>query len=324
MSVPTTSKENHDVFHDKKELAAIFSSLEQRVSSYVLGKELQVKLSLCCLLAQGHLLIEDIPGIGKTTLAKVLARILGLEFQRIQCTNDMLPGDILGVAVFDPKSGSFSFHKGPVFTQILLADEINRTTPKTQSALLEAMEEHQVSIEGETRMLPNPFFVMATQNPLEQAGTYPLPESQLDRFLFRISIGYPSKEAENRLLRGGGIQDEVAKAQPLLGPDQVLNLQQMVMNVHLSDPLVTYIQNLLEYSRNSGLFSLGLSPRAGLSLARAGQAWALISGRDYVIPEDIQQVLPYVAIHRLHQTDTMTEMPFDDLVTSFQAVAVPT
>ncbi len=324
MRTPTAPQKHVSLLHDEKELTTIFSSLEQEVSSYILGKEQQVKLSLCCLLARGHLLIEDIPGIGKTTLAKVLAGILGLEFQRIQCTNDMLPGDILGVAVFEQKSGSFSFHKGPVFTQILLADEINRTTPKTQSALLEAMEEHQVSIEGETRPLPKPFFVMATQNPLEQAGTYPLPESQLDRFLFRISIGYPSKEAESRLLRGGGIQEKVSSAQPLLDPEQVLKLQQLVPQVHLSEPLIAYIQGLLEFSRNSGQFSLGLSPRAGLSLARSGQAWALIHGRDYVLPEDIQQVLPYVAGHRLRQADTLTEMPFDDLVACFQAVAVPT
>ena len=290
---------------------------------FVLGKEQQIRLSLCCLLAEGHLLIEDIPGIGKTTLAKVLARILGLDFRRVQCTNDMLPGEILGVSVFEQKSATFSFHPGPIFTQILLADEINRTTPKTQSALLEAMEERQVSLEGATRALPAPFFVIATQNPLEQAGTYPLPESQLDRFLFRITLGYPDRAAERLLLAGNHSSRLIADAPVLLDGEGILHLQHLTREVHCAEPLVRYVQDLLDFSRNSGLFAVGLSPRAGLSLLKAARAWALLQGRGHVLPEDVQQVLPQLAGHRLRRADTFTEMPLDELVTAFQSVPVP-
>ena len=290
---------------------------------FVLGKEQQIRLSLCCLLAEGHLLIEDIPGIGKTTLAKVLARILGLDFRRVQCTNDMLPGDILGVSVFEQKSATFSFHPGPIFTQILLADEINRTTPKTQSALLEAMEERQVSLEGATRALPAPFFVIATQNPLEQAGTYPLPESQLDRFLFRITLGYPDRAAERLLLAGNHSSRLIADAPVLLDGEGILHLQHLTREVHCAEPLVRYAQDLLDFSRSSGLFAVGLSPRAGLSLLKAARAWALLQGRGHVLPEDVQQVLPQLAGHRLRRADTFTEMPLDELVTAFQSVPVP-
>ena len=249
---------------------------------YILGKDAQVRLALCCLLAEGHLLIEDIPGIGKTTLAKVLARILGLEFRRIQCTSDMLPGDILGVSIFEQTNGSFTFHPGPIFTQILLADEINRTTPKTQSALLEAMEEHQVSLDGATHPLPKPFWLVATQNPLEQAGAYPLPESQLDSFLFRLNIGYPDKEAEQQLLAGGGIGAPLDEIKALISADQVLYLQQAARTVHLAEALIAYVQDLLAFSRNSGRFALGLSPRAGLALLRRPRGGRLL-----------EQVLPY-------------------------------
>ncbi|MDO5674925.1 MAG: AAA family ATPase [bacterium] len=301
-------------------LAAEISAAAGR---YILGKDTQLRLALCCLLAEGHLLIEDIPGIGKTTLAKVLARILGLEFRRIQCTSDMLPGDILGVSIFEQKSGSFTFHPGPIFTQILLADEINRTTPKTQSALLEAMEEHQVSLDGATHPLPRPFWLVATQNPLEQAGAYPLPESQLDRFLFRLNIGYPDKKAEQQLLAGGGIGVSLDEIEALINADQVLYLQQTARTVHLAESLIAYAQDLLAFSRNSGRFALGLSPRAGLALLRAAQAWALLQGRDFVLPEDVQEVLPHVAGHRLRLADTLSEPSLDELRRDFAQVAVP-
>lgn len=290
---------------------------------YILGKDAQLRLALCCLLAEGHLLIEDIPGIGKTTLAKVLARILGLEFRRIQCTSDMLPGDILGVSIFEQNTGVFTFHPGPIFTQILLADEINRTTPKTQSALLEAMEERQVSLDGTTRLLPRPFWLVATQNPLEQAGAYPLPESQLDRFLFRISLGYPDKEAEQQLLAAGGVGASVDSIAALIKAEEVLGLQQAARTVHLADTLIAYVQDLLAFSRNSGHFALGLSPRAGLALLRAAQSWALLQGRDFALPEDVQYVLPHVAGHRLRQAETLTEVPLDALQQVFARVAVP-
>ena len=302
-------------------LAELLAGVIAETGRFVLGKEPQIRLALCSLLAEGHLLIEDIPGIGKTTLAKALAGVLGLDFRRIQCTSDMLPGDILGVSVFEQKSASFSFHPGPIFTRILLADEINRTTPKTQSALLEAMEERQVSLEGATRPLPAPFFVIATQNPLEQAGTYPLPESQLDRFLFRLTLGYPDREAERQLLSGDS--EPVADITPLLDADRVLQLQRRAQSVHLADHLVGYVQDLLEASRLSGRFAFGLSPRAGLALLRAARAWALLAGRDWVLPEDVQQVLPHVAGHRLRHADTLAEVDPAELATVFQGVPVP-
>ena len=302
-------------------LAELLAGVIAETGRFVLGKEPQIRLALCSLLAEGHLLIEDIPGIGKTTLAKALAGVLGLDFRRIQCTSDMLPGDILGVSVFEQKSASFSFHPGPIFTRILLADEINRTTPKTQSALLEAMEERQVSLEGATRPLPAPFFVIATQNPLEQAGTYPLPESQLDRFLFRLTLGYPDREAERQLLSGDS--EPVADITPLLDADRVLQLQRRARGVHLSTHLVGYVQDLLEVSRHSGRFAFGLSPRAGLALLRAARAWAVLAGRDWVLPEDVQQVLPHVAGHRLRHADTLAEVDPAELATVFQGVPVP-
>ena len=302
-------------------LAELLAGVIAETGRFVLGKEPQIRLALCSLLAEGHLLIEDIPGIGKTTLAKALAGVLGLDFRRIQCTSDMLPGDILGVSVFEQKSASFSFHPGPIFTRILLADEINRTTPKTQSALLEAMEERQVSLEGATRPLPAPFFVIATQNPLEQAGTYPLPESQLDRFLFRLTLGYPDREAERQLLSGDS--EPVADITPLLDADRVLQLQLRARGVHLSAHLIGYVQDLLEVSRLSGRFAFGLSPRAGLALLRAARAWAVLAGRDWVLPEDVQQVLPHVAGHRLRHADTLAEVDPAELATVFQSVPVP-
>jgi MoxR-like ATPase len=265
----------------------------------ILGKEAQIRMALACLLARGHLLIEDIPGVGKTTLAHVLARSLGLHFQRIQFTSDMLPADILGVSIYERDGGSFKFHPGPIFSQVILADEVNRATPKTQSALLEAMEEHQVTTEGETRKLPEPFFVIATQNPTEQVGTFPLPESQLDRFLMRIELGYPDRAAERALLSGSDRRDLLAALGPCMTPAELVALQAAAQSVHAAPALLDYVQAIVEHTRRSPHFSAGLSPRAALALLHSARAWALIEGRDKVIPEDVQAVLPGVAGHRL-------------------------
>lgn len=270
-----------------------------QASQVILGKERQIRLALACLLARGHLLIEDLPGVGKTTLAHVLARTLGLDFQRIQFTSDLLPADILGVSVYDRDSASFKFHPGPVFTQLILADEINRATPKAQSALLEAMEEHQVTLEGETRALPEPFFVIATQNPTYQIGTFPLPESQLDRFLMRIELGYPDPQAERALLQGKDRRELMASLQPCIDPAQLKALQQAAAGVFVSDALFDYIQALLAFTRRSPRYHTGLSPRAALALLHSAQAWALTEGRKIVLPEDVQAVLPAVTGHRL-------------------------
>ena len=270
-----------------------------RVGSIVLGKQEQVRLAVACLLARGHLLIEDLPGMGKTTLAHALARIFSLSYQRVQFTSDMLPADILGVSVFNAGSGDFVLREGPVFTQLLLADEINRATPKTQSALLEAMEERQVTLDGVTRPLPQPFFVIATQNPVDQGGTFPLPESQLDRFLMRISLGYPAPEAERALLRAGDLREQALDLRPAVSVAQLQSLMAEVEQVHAADDLLDYLQRLLGHSRSSGLFVAGLSPRAGLGMLRAARAWALLDGRHYVIPEDVQAVLRPVCEHRL-------------------------
>jgi MoxR-like ATPase len=269
----------------------------------VLGKEEVIRLALTCLLAKGHLLIEDLPGVGKTTLAHLLAKLLGLNYQRIQFTSDLLPADILGVSIYNRDDGNFHFHPGPVFSQLVLADEINRATPKAQSALLEAMEERQITTEGETRPLPEPFFVIATQNPAHQIGTFPLPESQLDRFLMRIQLGYPNARAERSLLAGQDRREMLKELQPCLTPQQLAELQQQVMEVHVSDALLDYCQALLEFSRNNPRFNHGLSPRAGLALLRASRAWALLQGRFQVLPEDLQAVLPSTVAHRLHTTD---------------------
>jgi len=265
----------------------------------ILGKEHVIRLALACLIARGHLLIEDIPGIGKTTLAHVLANTLGLSFQRVQFTSDLLPADILGVSVYDRDSGGFSFHPGPIFAQVILADEINRATPRTQSALLEAMEENQVTIEGETRDLPDPFFVIATQNPSHQVGTYPLPESQLDRFTMRVRLGYPDSAAERELLLGRDRHEMLHEVTPVITTADLLELQRRTRDVRVADALLDYLQQLLEFSRLSPEFSAGLSPRAGLAILRCARAWALMHARDHVIPEDLQEVLPGVVNHRL-------------------------
>ncbi|HBP4610935.1 TPA: AAA domain-containing protein [Pseudomonas aeruginosa] len=269
------------------------------VDEILLGKDRQVRLALACLLARGHLLIEDLPGMGKTTLSHALARVLGLSFQRIQFTSDLLPGDILGTSVFDKDSGQFVFHPGPIFAELVLADEINRATPKSQSALLEAMEEGQVTIEGATRPLPEPFFVIATQNPASQGGTFSLPESQLDRFLMRLSLGYPGRAAERSLLLGEARRDLLPRLEPLLDHAALAAFQAEVPKVRASDALVDYVLRLVEATRTQPAFALGLLPRGSLALLAAARAWALLAGRDYVIPEDVQAVLPAVAGHRL-------------------------
>ncbi len=276
-------------------------SLVQQLSHILLGKEQQVRLAVCCLLARGHLLIEDIPGMGKTTLSHALASAMGLSYQRIQFTNDLLPADVLGYSLYDKNAGALVFHPGPIFAQVVLADEINRASPRTQSALLEAMEERQVSIEGQTRPLPEPFFVIATQNPTEQGGTFPLPESQLDRFLMRITLGYPDPKAERQLLEGEDRRAMTARLQPLLSAENLETLQNAVGRVTASPALLDYLQRLLEQSRRMPGLLYGLSPRAGLGLLRAARAWALMEGRHHVLPDDIQAVFPAVAGHRLEQ-----------------------
>ncbi len=274
-----------------------------QLNRVILGKEHQMRLCISCLLARGHLLIEDIPGVGKTTLAHALAESLGLSYQRIQFTSDLLPADIIGVSIFDRETSAFRFHKGPVFSQLVLADEVNRATPKAQSALLEAMEEHQVTVDGQTYPLAAPFFVIATQNPVYQIGTYPLPESQLDRFLMRIELGYPDATLERQLLMGQDRRDLLAMLAPTLSPQQVLLLQTMVPKVHASDALLDYVQAIVRFTRESPQFEAGLSPRAAIALLRAAQAWALIHGHLGVVPEDVQAVLGAVVGHRLRPKD---------------------
>jgi MoxR-like ATPase len=270
-----------------------------RLDSIILGKDQAVRMAFCCLLARGHLLIEDIPGVGKTTLAHALAKIFGLEFRRVQFTSDLLPADVLGNAIFDPPSRQFVFHPGPIFTQMLLADEVNRATPKAQSALLEAMEEGHVTIDGTTHLLPKPFFVIATQNPQRQVGTYPLPESQLDRFLMRLELGFPGRRAEKEMLAGQDRRDLIRELQPMVAAEQLFVWQDEVRQLHISDAVRDYILDLLEKSRQLDGAGAGLSPRAGLALQRCSQAWAFAAGRDMVVPEDVQAVGPNVIAHRL-------------------------
>lgn len=281
------------------QLSAILAS----INDIILGKNHPIKLALTCLLAKGHLLIEDLPGVGKTTLAHTLASTLGLSFQRIQFTSDMLPADIIGVSVYERDSNRFNFHPGPIFTQLILADEVNRASPRTQSALLEAMEEQQVTVEGETYNLSSPFFVVATQNPMNQVGTFPLPESQLDRFLMRIELGYPDAKAERALLLGEDRRSLLQKLEAVISADQLEALQQAAAQVHVSTALVDYVQRILTHTRDSGHYHTGLSPRAGLGLIHAARAWALIENRDHVLPEDIQAVLPSIVAHRLQRRD---------------------
>ena len=286
----------------------------QSISTIILGKNMQIQLALSCLLAGGHLLIEDLPGVGKTTLSLTLARVFGLDFQRIQFTSDLLPSDVLGVSIFEANKQSFNFHQGPIFTQVLLADEINRSTPKTQSALLEAMEEKQVTQDGVTRALPEPFFVIATQNPMEQVGTFPLPESQLDRFLMRINIGYPDQQAEMELLKGENRHEMIQQLKTVITPDQLIKIQMSVEKIHMSQAILDYVLSLIRSSRLSPWFISGLSPRAGLALQRCARAWAFLQERDHVLPEDVQQVLPCIAAHRLQINPEHQDKNIDDLI----------
>ena len=305
-------------------MSSSLQRVTQQAGRVILGKERQIRMALACLLARGHLLIEDLPGVGKTTLAHVLARSLGLGFHRIQFTSDLLPADILGVSIYERDSGTFKFHPGPIFAQLILADEVNRATPKTQSALLEAMEEHQVTAEGETRKLPEPFFVVATQNPSHQVGTFPLPESQLDRFQMRIELGYPDRDAERALLQGVERRDMIATLEPCLNPGELVELQGLVKRVHIAPALFDYIQALVEHTRRSPEFVNGLSPRAALALAACARAWALIEGRDHVLPEDVQAVLPGVATHRLHPVVNGVRRTSSDIAVGLvEAVPIP-
>ena len=275
-----------------------FEAIIEKLNSVILGKPHQIKLSVCCLLAKGHLLIEDLPGMGKTSLAHALSNVLGLNYQRVQFTSDLLPSDITGSTIFDPNKQEFHFHPGPLFNQVVLADEINRAGPKTQSALLEAMEEQQVSIDGKSYTLPEPFFVIATQNPMHQAGTFPLPESQLDRFLMRISLGYPDKNSERAILLGE-IKDASKKLAALIDAESLLAMQKQVIEITLSETVANYILDLVNQTRDSQDYPMPLSPRASIAIANAARAWAYLNKRDFVIPDDVQAIFPSVAEHRL-------------------------
>ncbi len=315
-----TTLSSPNLLNDKTILDTVIAT----AGEVVVGKQHEIRLAFACLLARGHLLIEDLPGVGKTTLAHVLARVLGLSFQRVQFTSDLLPADILGVSVYEKDTGRFSFHPGPIFAQLVLADEVNRATPRTQSALLEAMEEHQVTVEGRTHTLPVPFFVVATQNPSHQIGTFPLPESQLDRFLMRIELGYPDVSAERTLLKGRDRREMVAEIEPILQPKALFEMQQRVSEIHVSDALIDYLQELLNHSRRAPGFLTGLSPRAGLSLRSAAQAWAMLAGRSHVLPEDVQAVLPAVVGHRLRVRDRAHQAAPEDIAGRLlREVAIP-
>jgi len=281
-----------------KLLQDIEASLTE-LNKIILGKEQQVRLALTCILANGHLLLEDLPGMGKTTLAHALSKVLGLDYKRIQFTSDLLPADLIGASVFDATTSSFSFHRGPIFSSIFLADELNRATPKAQSALLEAMEEGQVSVDGETHALPHPFFVIATQNPQSQSGTFPLPESQLDRFMFRLSLGYPDPTVERALLKGGQGRSALNKVQRVLNNESLQQIQRLIPQVKVSDTLLDYVQRLIAQTRQDELCHLGLSPRGAIALITSAQCWALLQGRSHVMPEDVQAVFVAVVGHRI-------------------------
>ena len=303
----------------KEKLQALLNQL----NTVIVGKPTQVQDCVACLLAGGHLLIEDVPGVGKTTLAHALSRSFGLQFSRVQFTADLMPSDLSGVSIYERQKESFVFHPGPVFAQVLLADEINRASPKTQSALLEAMEEKQVTVEGSTRPLPVPFFVIATQNPHDQLGTYALPESQLDRFHMRISLGYPDRAAERELLRGSDRRDMVDNLQAVLTPHDLLELQQRVSRVHAAEPLLNYLQDLVAATRSGRWFLQGLSPRAGIAIMRAARAQAFLSGRDYVAPDDIAAVLPQTAAHRLIPVSDAGRGALEQVRAMLDAVPLP-
>jgi MoxR-like ATPase len=298
MNTPPTSAESMTAPR------ATLSAVLAQINRVILGKDAQIRLCLACLLARGHLLIEDIPGVGKTTLAHAIANTFGLSFQRVQFTSDLLPADVLGVSIFDRESGKFRFQRGPIFAELVLADEINRASPKAQSALLEAMEERQVTLDGQTMPLPEPFFVVATQNPQEQVGTFPLPESQLDRFLMRVHLGYPAAAAERELLSGMDRRELVKSLGAIAGVEALRTLQHSVQEIHVSPALLDYVQALVAHTRSAAGLSVGLSPRAAIGLLRAARAWALIAGRHAVIPEHVQAVFPAVVEHRLGARDS--------------------
>ncbi len=305
------------------DLARRLSRLVDQISTIVVGKRPQIEDCVACLLAGGHLLIEDVPGVGKTTLAHALAVSLGLDFRRVQFTADLMPSDLIGVSVFERGRDAFVFHPGPVFAQVLLADEINRAGPKTQSALLEAMEEQQVSVDNETRSLPQPFFVIATQNPSDQLGTYALPESQLDRFLLRITLGYPDRAAERALLTGGDRRSAAQRLVPVMGPAELQAAQQAVLAVRAAEPLLDYLQALIAASRSGTWFSAGLSPRAGIALLRVARARALMGGRDYVAPDDLQAILPQAIAHRLQPAAGAGRGPVEQVRAMIEATPIP-
>jgi len=298
-------------------------TLNNQLNTVIVGKPDQIRDCMACLLAGGHLLIDDVPGVGKTTLAHALARSFGLQFSRVQFTSDLMPSDLSGVSIYERGKEAFVFHPGPIFAQVLLADEINRASPKTQSALLEAMEEKQVTIEGETRPLPSPFFVIATQNPLDQVGTYALPESQLDRFLMRISLGYPDRAAERELLMGHDRRAMLDQLPSVLSAGELAQLQQQVLAVHAADPLLNYVQDLIAATRSGQWFLQGLSPRAGIAVVRAAKAQALLSGRTYVAPDDVQAILPQTIAHRLIPVGDAGRGAVEQVRAMLQSVALP-
>ena len=312
-----------DLENDIDSIKSSIDNVVENASQVILGKRHEIRLALACLFARGHLLIEDLPGVGKTTLAHVLATMLGLQYNRIQFTSDLLPADILGVSVFNRETNGFTFHPGPIFSQVILADEVNRATPKAQSALLEAMEEQQVSIEGATRPLPQPFFVIATQNPFYQVGTFPLPESQLDRFLMKINLGYPDHDAERALFTGRDRRELLSDVKPCITTDELLSIQSTVSDIHASHDLLDYLQAIIDVTRRSTDYAFGLSPRGGLALLHSAKAWALMEGRDHVLPEDLQVVLPHVATHRLRLTKEANETNSDAISEQLLAIPIP-
>ncbi len=301
---------------DHTSIHKILNHIVDQANTIILGKQKQIQLALACLLSGGHLLVEDIPGVGKTTLSLLLAQLLGFDFNRIQFTSDLLPADIVGASIFNKNTNQFEFQAGPIFSHMLLADEVNRATPKAQSALLEAMEEGQVTVDGETRKLPEPFFVIATQNPSQHIGTFPLPESQLDRFMLCIELGYPSFDAEREILKGSNRKQLIQSLKSHLSKEQLISVRQSIYEVHTSDALLDYLQNIVEYTRNHNAFDMGVSPRGALALLHCSKSWAYLSGRLHVLPEDIQAVLPSILKHRLNSTSIENHElnPYEEII----------